>query len=150
MQLRDALGTIDSHEPVAALFPVRGQPAEAPWRLALVTVFPFMEHVPDRQAADAVRRRLDWTSALSLELTDPGVDHPVRSELRSRLVRHGAQERLLDTMVELLQLHGWREGTRSSADGCYACAGHSASAQPGRTGRGDRAGRSQRPGHCRT
>jgi transposase len=47
----------------------------APWRLALVTIFQFMEHLTDRQAADAVRSRLDWQYALSLELTDPGFDH---------------------------------------------------------------------------
>jgi len=90
MQVRDALGTIDRDEPFADLFPPRGQPAEAPWRLSLVTVFPFMERLPDRQAADAVRRRLDWKYALSLELTDPGFDHTVLSEFRSRLVGHGA------------------------------------------------------------
>lgn len=60
MQMRDVLGTIYRDEPFADLFPVRGQPAEAPWRLALVTVFQFMERLPDRQAADAVRSRLDW------------------------------------------------------------------------------------------
>jgi len=55
MQLRDALGTIYTDEVFADLFPTHGQPAEAPWRLALVTVFQFMEGLTDRQAADAVR-----------------------------------------------------------------------------------------------
>jgi len=107
MQMRDALGTIYSDEQFADLFPVRGQPAEAPWRLALVTVFQFLEHLPDRQAADAVRSRLDWKYALSLELSDPGFDHTVLSEFRSRLVTHGAEERLLEVMVELFQVRGW-------------------------------------------
>jgi transposase len=107
MQMRDALGAIYTDEQFADLFPVRGQPAEAPWRLALVTVFQFLEHLPDRQAADAVRSRLDWKYALSLELTDPGFDHTVLSEFRSRLVSQGAEERLLDTIVELFQQRGW-------------------------------------------
>jgi Transposase domain (DUF772) len=80
MQLRDTLGTIYSDEAFADLFPTHGQPAEAPWRLALVTMFQFMEHVTDRQAADAVRSRLDWKDALSRELTDPGFDHTVLAE----------------------------------------------------------------------
>jgi len=42
----------------AALFPRRGQPAEAPWRLALVTVMQYMEDLSDRQAAEAVRERI--------------------------------------------------------------------------------------------
>jgi transposase len=41
------------------LYPRRGQPALAPRRLALVTVFQFREHPNDRQAADAVRLRID-------------------------------------------------------------------------------------------
>jgi transposase len=38
MQLRDELGTISHDQDFAELFPRRGQPAEAPWRLALVRV----------------------------------------------------------------------------------------------------------------
>src|SRR6266568_2655305 len=75
MQLRDALGTIYTDEVFADLFPTHGQPAFAPWRLALVTVFQFMGHLTDRQAADAVRDRLAWKYALSLELSDAGFDH---------------------------------------------------------------------------
>src|SRR5258706_450537 len=93
MQVRDTLGAIYTDEAFADLFPTHGQPAEAPWRLALVTIFQFMEHLTDRQAADAVRSRLDWKYALSLELTDPGFDHTVLSEFRSRLVE-GNGERL--------------------------------------------------------
>jgi transposase len=47
---------------------------EAPWRLALVSVLQFMENYTDRQAAEAVRVRIDWKYLLSLELTDPGFD----------------------------------------------------------------------------
>jgi transposase len=36
---------------------MRGQPAEAPARLALTTVLQFAEGLSDRQAADAVRSR---------------------------------------------------------------------------------------------
>jgi hypothetical protein len=60
IHLRDTLGTIYQDELFADLYPGRGQPAYAPWRLALVTVFQFMENLTDRQAADAVRSRLDW------------------------------------------------------------------------------------------
>jgi transposase len=72
-----------------------------------VTVLQFVEGLPDRQAADAVRSRLDWKYALSLALTDPGFDHTVLSEFRSRLVSHGGEERLLEVMVELFQGRGW-------------------------------------------
>jgi hypothetical protein len=60
MEVADRLGTISPDTQSAALFPTRGQPAEAPARLALVTILPFAEGLSDRQAADAVRSRMDW------------------------------------------------------------------------------------------
>jgi transposase len=107
VQLRDALGTLSQDDDFADLFPLRGQPAETPWRLAVVTALQFMEGLPDRQAADAVRSRLDWKYALSLELTDPGFDHTVLSECRTRLVAGGAEERLLDLALEQARARGW-------------------------------------------
>ena len=107
MQVRDALGTIYTDEAFADLFPTHGQPAFPPWRLALVTVFQFMENLTDRQAADAVRDRLAWKYALSLELTDTGFDHSVLSEFRSRLVEGKAQQRLLDLLLQRCRDGGW-------------------------------------------
>lgn len=50
MSMRDELGSIYEDQMFAALFPRRGQPAEAPWRLALVTVMQYMEGLSiDRQ-----------------------------------------------------------------------------------------------------
>ena len=57
---------------------------DAPWklafRLALITVVQFIEGLPDRQAADAVRGRIDLKYALGLELTDPGFDFSILSD----------------------------------------------------------------------
>jgi transposase len=103
MRLRDELGTIYQNEAFAPLFPLRGRPAEAPWRLALVTVMQFAENLSDRQAADAVRSRIDWKYALSLPLTDPGFDHTVLSEFRGRLMEGGAGTALLDLLLERLK-----------------------------------------------
>src|SRR5207248_1613896 len=85
------------------LYPKRGQPGIAPWRLALVTVLQFLENLSDRQAADAVRARIDWKYALGLELTDPGFDFSVLSEFRNRLVTGKAEQLLFDTMLQLFQ-----------------------------------------------
>lgn len=99
LQVRDQLEAIFEDGDFVHLFPRRGQPAEAPWRLALVTLFQFAENLPDRRAADAVRARIDWKYALSLELTDPGFDHTVLSEFRGRLVEGGAEHLLLDVLL---------------------------------------------------
>jgi transposase len=66
MQMRDVLGTIYGDEDFSELFEVRGRPAITPWRLALVTVMQFSEGLSDRQAAEAVRARIDWKYALGL------------------------------------------------------------------------------------
>ena len=71
-RLRDEFSALDQDEDFHSLYPARGQPGLTPWRLALVTVLQFLEHLSDRQAADAVRARIDWKYALGLELTDPG------------------------------------------------------------------------------
>jgi transposase len=59
LHITDALGAIFWEEQFAALYPKRGQPAEAPARLALVTLLQFVENLSDRQAADAVRGCID-------------------------------------------------------------------------------------------
>ena len=106
MRMRDELGSIYQDELFATLFPRRGQPAEAPWRLALVTVMQFAEGLSDRQAADAVRSRIDWKYALSLELDDPGFDFSVLSEFRDRLISGGLEPQLLDAMLVLFRARG--------------------------------------------
>jgi transposase len=106
MRMRDEFGSIYEDEAFVHLFPARGQPAEAPWRLAPVTIFQFAEELSDRQAADAVRGRLDWKYALSLELTDPGFDASVLSEFRSRLLAGGAEGLLLDALLERFRQRG--------------------------------------------
>jgi transposase len=77
MQMRDVLGTFFTNDQFIDLYPADGQPAYAPWRLALVSVMQFAENLSDRQAADAVRSHIDWKYALSLELTDEGFDFSV-------------------------------------------------------------------------
>jgi transposase len=94
LTLRDALGTICTDTDFAPLFPSRGQPGLAPWRLALVTIMQLRENLADRQAAEAVRARIDWKYLLGLELTDPGFDFSVLSEFRDRLLAGSAEERL--------------------------------------------------------
>jgi transposase len=106
LRIADALGPVYRDSQFTALFPRRGQPAEAPGRLALAVVLQFVENLSDREAADAVRGRIDWKYALGLALTDPGFDHTVLSEFRSRLVAGGAELLLLDTLLQHLQEQG--------------------------------------------
>ncbi len=99
-KLRDQLGPIFSAADFAALFPKDGQPPSAPWRLALVTVLPFREHLAARQAAAAVRARLDGKYLLGLELADPGFAFSVLSAFRSRLLAGNAAGVLLEKLLQ--------------------------------------------------
>ena len=105
LRIAEALGPVYQDKQFTALFPRRGQSAAAPGRLALTTVLQFVENLSDREAADAVRGRIDWKYALGLALTDPGFDHTVLSEFRTRLIAGGA-ELLLDALLERLQEQG--------------------------------------------
>jgi transposase len=85
---------------------VRGRPGWPPSRLAVVTVLQMMEDLGDRQAAEAVRTRLDWQYLLGLGLADPGFDHSVLSEFRGRVVAHGLEEAVLDALLAKLAADG--------------------------------------------
>ena len=93
-------------ESFRSLFDVRGRPAESPWRLALVTGMQGAEGLSDRQAAEAVRARLDWKHALGLELTDPGFNFAVLSEFRNRLLGGSAEQHLLDALLTACKARG--------------------------------------------
>ena len=110
MHLRDHLGTLYDNPMFADLFSPLGAPAIAPWRLALVSVLQFAEGLSDRQAADAVRGRIDWKYALGLELTDEGFHFAVLSEFRERLINGGLEQQLLDTLLAQCQERGWLKG----------------------------------------
>lgn len=90
----------------ADMYPAEGQPAESPVDLMLVTAFQYLEHLPDRAAAEAVRLRIDWKYALHLPLNDTGFNFSVLSEFRDRLLAHAAERRLFDHMVARLQQAG--------------------------------------------
>ena len=107
MRLRDALGELYRDEQFAALYPVEGQPAYAPWRLAVITVLQYTENLTDRQAANAVRERIDWKYSLGLELTDPGFDFSLLSGFRLRLLDEGAETLLLERLLEVCKQRGW-------------------------------------------
>lgn len=110
LQLREELGTIYEDSLFVELYARDGQPAICPWRLALVSVVQFAENLPDRQAAEAVRSRIDLKYLLGLELTDPGFDFSVLSEFRARLVEGDQLSMLLDRIVEVCKDKGLLKG----------------------------------------
>ena len=108
VDLRAEFGTLYHDQLFADLYPPAGRPVEvAPWRLALVMVMQYIEGLTDRQAADAVRRCMDWKYALSLDLHDPGFDFTLLHDFRERLGAQEAAQRLLDTFLAACKDRGW-------------------------------------------
>src|SRR2546423_4889495 len=123
IRLRDALGPVYQDEAFVELFPRRGRPAEAPWRLALVTVFQAMENLTDRQAAQMVAMRMDWKYALSLAPDDEGFDYTVLSQFRQRLLEQGAEDLVLEPLLAVCREQGWlKAGGKQRTDSTHVLA----------------------------
>jgi transposase len=106
MILRDRLGDLYRDEGFRELFSWKGQEAYPPGMLALVIVMQFMEGLSDRQAAEAVRARIDWKYALGLELDDDGFDASLLTTFRQRLLAGGTEALLLNRILEIAIAHG--------------------------------------------
>jgi transposase len=123
MRIRDEIGILYDDQMFASLYAARGQLAISPWRLALITVFQFLENLSDRQAAEAVRSRIDLKYALSLELDDPGFDFSVLCEFRARLLAGGRDQNLLEVMLERLRERGLvKAGGKQRTDSTHVLA----------------------------
>lgn len=109
VRVRDRFGELFADGEFVAAFGQRGKPGWSPGRLALITVLQKAENLTDRQAAEAVRADLTWKYALGLDLQDPGFDHSVLSEFRSRVVTHGLEEKVLDLLLAKLVEQGLLE-----------------------------------------
>ena len=108
VDLRAEFGALYDDQLFADLYSPQGRPVKvAPWRLALVVVMQYIEGLTDRQAADAVRRCMDWKYALSLELTDSGFDFTLLHDFRCRVLTHEASQRFLDTFLAACKARGW-------------------------------------------
>ncbi|MEV3928144.1 IS1182 family transposase [Streptomyces sp. NPDC049944] len=99
IRVRDELRVLFADEEFADLFASRGRPAWSPGGLGLVSVLQFVEGLTDRQAAEAVRARIDYKYALGLRLDDPGFDFSVLSEFRDRLAGADGGRRVMDGVL---------------------------------------------------
>ncbi|MFJ7272609.1 IS1182 family transposase [Streptomyces sp. NPDC099050] len=106
IRIRDELGALFRDEEFSDAFPARGKPAWSPGRLAMVLVLQFVEGLTDRQAAEAVRARIDWKYALGLELTDSGFNFSVLSEFRDRLITLDGGRGVFDSILIAAQGRG--------------------------------------------
>ncbi|NPA89962.1 MAG: IS1182 family transposase [Chloroflexi bacterium] len=99
----DQIGVLFEDTDFADMYAREGKPAIAPYVLAMVSIFQFMEDLSDREAADAVRARMDWKYALHLPLDDPGFDFSVLSEFRQRVLAHDKGVLMFERVLQRLE-----------------------------------------------
>ena len=106
VRVRDELGAWYDDAAFAGAYGPRGAPGISPAQLAVVTVLQYTENLTDRQAADAVRGRMDWKYCLGLALEDEGFDYSVLSEFRSRLVGGSLELTILAALLDRVKSLG--------------------------------------------
>src|SRR5437763_1009076 len=123
MWVRDRLDGLWSDEDFAGWYPRDGRPGLSPAQLATVCVLQFLLDLSDRQAAEAVRCRIDFKYALAMELDDPGFHHSVLTDFRERLTCDDRADRLLDLALDRLKQAGLvRERTTQRTDSTHVLA----------------------------
>jgi transposase len=124
MWVRDRLDGLWADEDFAGWYPRDGRPGISPAQLATISVLQFLLDLPDRDAAEAVRCRIDFKYALGLELDDPGFHFSVLGDFRDRLLEEeGRADRLLDLALARLKEAGLvRERTTQRTDSTHVLA----------------------------
>ncbi|AZQ74368.1 transposase [Streptomyces luteoverticillatus] len=123
MCIRDQLDGLWSDDDFAEWYPRDGRPGLSPAQLATVCVLQFLMELSDRQAAEAVRCRIDFKYALAMDLDDPGFHHSVLTDFRARLAEEGRADRLLDLALERIKAAGLvKERRRQRTDSTHILA----------------------------
>lgn len=103
----DGVNDILSWEDFEGLYSQVGRGAVNPIVLCLVTVFQFLENIPDRQAARWAVMRMDWKYALHMPLTWQGFHYSDLCNFRKRLVEHGAERMIFDKVLDWVRALGF-------------------------------------------
>lgn len=89
------------------LYSELGRGAICPIILSLITVFQFLENIPDRVAARWAVTRLDWKYALHLPLLWLGFHFSDLSNFRQRLLEHEAERLVFEKILNWVRSLGF-------------------------------------------
>ncbi len=103
----DQLFSFISADEFMSMYSRTGRPSINPVVLSLVTIFQFLEAIPDRVAAEHVKTRLDWKYALHLPFDDSGFHYSDLCNFRKRLAEHGKESLLFDQLLNRIQSLGF-------------------------------------------
>ncbi len=87
-------------------YAVEGRPGINPILLSLVTIFQFLEKLPDRTAAQMAVMRLDWKYALRQPLDWTGFHYSDLCNFRKRLLEHSGESVIFERLLAYLRERG--------------------------------------------
>ncbi len=102
LAIGDRLDRLFDHINWDDLYAIDAKPAHNLFILAMVTIFQYAEDLPDHQAAEAIRTRMDWKYALHLSLDYPGFAPEELTEFRQRLLMDASAQRVFRHMLTRL------------------------------------------------
>jgi transposase len=101
-------------------YAIEGRPGINPIILSLVTLFQFLEKLPDRAAAQMAVMRLDWKYALRQPLDWTGFHYSDLCNFRKRLVAHGGESLIFERLLAYLRKRGLvQAGGRQRTDATH-------------------------------
>ncbi|MBC8264917.1 MAG: transposase [Anaerolineales bacterium] len=100
-------GRFFSFKDFVSMYESIGRGAICPIVLSLVTVFQYLENLPDREAAKQARLRIDWKYALHQPLTWLGFHYSDLCNFRKRLLEHEAEWLVFEKVLQWVQSHGF-------------------------------------------
>jgi transposase len=101
------IGKILTDDDFEAMYASDGRSGINPVVLSLVTVFQFVEKLPDRAAAQMAVMRLDWKYALRQELGWKGFHYSDLCNFRKRLMQHDRENQVFEKVVAYLREQGY-------------------------------------------
>ena len=121
LSIGDQIDQLFSDLNLADLEPSGGKQANTLCMLAMVTIFQYAEKMPDRQAAEALRRRTDWKYALHLSLVYPGLEPSALCEFRQQLLASAAGQEVFQEMLDRLAVDGSLQQPLQEFNGRQIC-----------------------------
>jgi len=92
---------------LSAMYASGGRSSINPVLLSFVTIFQYLEDIPDRVAALWVKTRLDWKYALHLPLDDGGFHYADLCNFRKRLLLHGKESLIFEELLKKIEALGF-------------------------------------------
>jgi len=103
----DQLFSFLPEEELTSMYAPGGRSSINPILLSFVTIFQYLEDIPDRVAALWVKTRLDWKYALHLPLDDGGFHYADLCNFRKRLLLHGKESLIFEELLRKIEALGF-------------------------------------------